>query len=128
MRLRAQVVLMAERPLRNLQTNGFGAEYPHADELRDAFWGAIPEWRTWNKSETTKGFMEWFRFGLFMKAEWKPDDLNREDNEGYWKENISVEGVLGKYERIVKHPLLIAHPSSFMYLGCSSCEAACSPE
>jgi hypothetical protein len=55
--------------------NGFVAEDAHADELRDAFWGAIPEWRTWNGSEATRAFLEWFRFGLFMKAEWRPDGL-----------------------------------------------------
>jgi hypothetical protein len=33
------------RPLRGGEGHrvGFGAEYVHADELRDAFWGAIPE-------------------------------------------------------------------------------------
>jgi hypothetical protein len=78
--------------------NGFGAEYAHADELRDAFWGAIPEWRTWNESEATRVFLEWFRFGLFMKAEWRPDGLDEEEKTRYWKENVRVvEELLGKY-------------------------------
>jgi hypothetical protein len=78
--------------------NGFGAEYAHVDELRDALSGAIPEWRTWNGSEATRVFLEWFRFGLFMKAEWRPDGLDEEKKEGYWKENARVvEGLLGKY-------------------------------
>ena len=87
-----------EMLFRESAPNGFGAEYAYADELRDAFWGAIPEWRTWNGSEATRVFLEWFRFGLFMKAEWRPDGLDEEEKERYWKENVRVvEGVLGKY-------------------------------
>ena len=48
--------------------NGFGAKYAYADELSEAFWGAIPLWRAWNASEATQFFLEWFRFGLFMAA------------------------------------------------------------
>lgn len=78
--------------------NGFGAEYAHADELRDAIWGAIPEWRTWNGSEATRVFLEWFRFGLFMKAERRPGGLDEEEKERYWKKNVRVvEELLGKY-------------------------------
>lgn len=87
-----------EMLFRESAPNGFGAEYAHADELRDAFWGAIPEWRTWNASEATRVFLEWFRFGLFMKAEWRPDGLGEEEKERYWKENVRVvEELLGKY-------------------------------
>lgn len=59
--------------------NGSGAEYVYVDELRDVFWGVIPEWRTWK----TRIFLEWFRFGLFMKAEWRPDGLDGEEKERY---------------------------------------------
>ncbi|KAK7420722.1 hypothetical protein QQZ08_010257 [Neonectria magnoliae] len=52
--------------------NGFGPEYDRADELREAFWGTIPDWKQWNQSEATQAFLEWFRFGLFMKPEWRP--------------------------------------------------------
>ncbi|PQE28762.1 kinase-like domain protein [Rutstroemia sp. NJR-2017a WRK4] len=87
-----------EMLFRESAPNGFGAEYAHADELRDAFWGAIPEWRTWNESEATRVFLEWFRFALFMKAEWRPKDLDEEEKERYWEENVRVvEGLLGKY-------------------------------
>ena len=52
----------------------------------------------WNRSEVTRVFLEWFRFGLFMKAEWRPDGLSGEEKEGYWKENVRlVEGLLEKY-------------------------------
>lgn len=78
--------------------DGFGAEYAHADELGDAFWGAISEWKARNPCEATEVFLEWFRFGLFMKAEWRPHDLNEETREGYRAENVRVvEGLLGKY-------------------------------
>ena len=68
--------------------NGFGAEPAHADELRGAFWGAIPERRPWNESEVARVFVEWFGFGLFMNAEWRPDGLDKEEKKGYWKENM----------------------------------------
>lgn len=78
--------------------NGFGPEYTRADELRNAFWGVIPEWKAWNESEATKVFLEWFRFGLFMKAEWRPPGLDENEKERYWGENVRVvEGLLGKY-------------------------------
>lgn len=88
-----------EMLFRKPASNGFGAEYEHADELRDAFWGAIPKWKKWNESEATRVFLEWFRFGIFMKAEWRPDGLDEEEKEAYWGENVRVvEGLLGKYE------------------------------
>lgn len=43
-----------EMLFRKSSPNGFGTEYAYADELRDAFWGAIPEWRTRNASEATR--------------------------------------------------------------------------
>lgn len=87
-----------EMLFRKSAPNGFGAEYAYADELRDAFWGAIPEWRMWNASEATQVFLEWFRFGLFMKAEGRPNGLYEEEKERYWKENARVvEEMLGKY-------------------------------
>jgi hypothetical protein len=87
-----------EMLFREPASNGFGAEYAHADELRNTFWGAIPEWKKWNESEATRVFLEWFRFGLFMKAEWRPDGLDEEEKEAYWKENVRVvEGLLRKY-------------------------------
>lgn len=84
--------------LRKSALNGFGAEYAYANELRDPFWSAILVWRVWNAREATRVFLEWFRFGLFMKAEWRPDGLNEEEKERYWKENTRVvEEMLGKY-------------------------------
>jgi hypothetical protein len=42
--------------------------------------------------------LEWFRFRLFIKAEWRPKGLDEEEKERYWKENVRVvEGLLGKY-------------------------------
>ncbi|KAG8352802.1 hypothetical protein FVEN_g9206 [Fusarium venenatum] len=49
--------------------NGFGQEYPRSDELRQAFWGTIPKWKLVNESETTQVFLEWMKFGLFLKPE-----------------------------------------------------------
>lgn len=63
--------------------NGFGIKYIYADKLYNAFWSAIPEWRTWNESEVTRVFLEWFWFGLFIKAEWRPDGLGEEEKKGY---------------------------------------------
>ncbi|QYT02282.1 APH domain-containing protein [Trichoderma simmonsii] len=76
----------------------FGPEYECADELREAFWNTIPNWKQWNESEATQTFLEWFKFGLFMKAERRPEDLPNEERESYWAENIRVvEGMFDKY-------------------------------
>lgn len=78
--------------------NGFGTEYDGAAELWAAFWDAIPDWELWNQSEATRVFLEWFRFGLFMKPEWRPSELTVEENDNYWRENIRVvEGILAKH-------------------------------
>lgn len=78
--------------------NGFGPEYDRADELREAFWGTIPDWKMWNQSESTQVFLQWFRFGLFMKPEWRPKDLPENEMQDFWLENIRVvEGILSKY-------------------------------
>ncbi|KAF4996595.1 hypothetical protein FDECE_12364 [Fusarium decemcellulare] len=78
--------------------NGFGPEYDRADELREAFWGTIPDWKLWNECETTQAFLEWFRFGLFMKPEWRPKDLPEDEAQSFWLENIRVvESILSKY-------------------------------
>jgi len=71
-------------------SNRFGAEYAHAGELRDAFWSAIPEWKKWNENEATKVFLEWFRFALFMKAEWRPDSLDECEGGGRNVEEVWV--------------------------------------
>ncbi|KAI0867770.1 hypothetical protein GGS24DRAFT_514640 [Hypoxylon argillaceum] len=69
-----------------------------AGELREAFWGTIPDWRRLNQSEATLAFLEWFKFGLFMKPEWQPEDLPEDVMQDFWRENIRVvEGILEKY-------------------------------
>lgn len=43
-------------------------------------------------------FLEWFRFGLFMKPEWRPKDLPKDEIQGFWWENIRVvKTILNKY-------------------------------
>lgn len=70
----------------------------NCDELREAFWGAILNWKEWNPSEATQAFLEWFRFGLFMKSGWRPRELPEDEAVAYWRENIRVvEGMLSKY-------------------------------
>lgn len=87
-----------EMLFRKLADNGFGAEYEGAAELREAFWGAIPDWERWSQSEATRVFLEWFRFGLFMKPEGRPSDLTAEEEDDFWRENIRVvDGILTKY-------------------------------
>lgn len=96
----ASLHLIIESLFRMPAINGFGAEYPCAQELRSAFWSAIPKWEKWNESEATKVFLEWFRFALFMKAEWRPDDISDVEKEVYWAENIRVvENFLAKYHK-----------------------------
>jgi hypothetical protein len=81
---------MIERLFCEPADNSFGREYPGAKELREAFWGSIPKWDRWNQSEATKVFREWHRFGLFMRAEWRPENLKEEEREAFWAENVRV--------------------------------------
>lgn len=89
---------VVEMLFRRPAPNGFGPEYERVGELREAFWGEMPEWKVWEESEATRAFLEWFRFGMFMKPEWRPKELSGEEREGYWRENIRVVGeLLEKY-------------------------------
>ena len=87
-----------EMLFRMLSPNGFGPEYERADELREAFWDAIPDWKKRNESEATKELLEWFKFGLYMKPEWRPESLTEDKKREYWAENIRVvENILSKH-------------------------------
>jgi hypothetical protein len=84
--------------IRRWKVNGFGDEYPGADELRHAFWDAIPEWKKLNDSEAVQVLLEWWRFALFLKAESPGEDLSAGDRDRFWRENIRVvEGFLAKW-------------------------------
>ncbi|KAL6816183.1 hypothetical protein V8C40DRAFT_254668 [Trichoderma camerunense] len=94
----ASLYRIIEMLFREPAPNGFGPEYDRSDELREAFWSTIPKWKRWNKSEATQTFLEWFKFGLFMKPEWRSDDLSDDEKEDYWRENIrAVENILEKH-------------------------------
>ena len=91
----ASLYRIIEMLFRKAAPNQFGPEFDRANELREAFWNAIPYWKRWNESEATKTFLEWFRFGLFMRSEARPDELTEEEKEQFWQENIRVvEGML----------------------------------
>lgn len=93
----ASLYRLIETLFRRSAPNGFGQEYERADELREVFWGAIPEWKTWHESEAVQVFLKWFRFGLFLKPEPRPRDLSEEESKEFWRENIRVvEGMLGR--------------------------------
>ncbi len=78
--------------------NGFGAAYEHAEELRRAFWDAIPKWKAHWESQGAKDFMEWFRFALFLKPEYCPKEKSEPE---FWAENMRVvESMLNKYGQI----------------------------
>jgi hypothetical protein len=34
--------------------------------------------------------LEWFRFAVFLKAEWRLDNLSVAEKEEYWAENVRV--------------------------------------
>ena len=88
-----------EQLFRQRADNGFGLEYPDGLSLREAFWNEIPEWKRWNESEAGTVFLEWFCFGLFMKAEMRPGDVQGEEKANFWAENKRVvEGFLAKYD------------------------------
>ncbi|PTD12893.1 hypothetical protein FCULG_00002891 [Fusarium culmorum] len=78
--------------------SGFGQEYDRSDELRQAFWDVIPKWKLVYESEPTQVFLEWMKFGLFLKPEWRPNNLPASEAERYWQENVRVvETMLQKY-------------------------------
>lgn len=82
--------------------NGLGAENAH-DELRDAFGGA------WNGSGATSVFLEWFRFGVLIKADWRQDGLDKKGEAADWKGSMGILGYRIK-------------------LGCSIASVAMTPE
>ncbi|KAJ1326107.1 phosphotransferase [Microdochium nivale] len=78
--------------------NGFGAEYPQADLLRNAFWDAIPKWKVHWESQCARDFMEWFRFSLFLKPAYCSANMPKAEKMEFWAENIRVvQGMLKKY-------------------------------
>ncbi|KAL9030183.1 MAG: hypothetical protein Q9196_001667 [Gyalolechia fulgens] len=91
-----------ERLFRKRAANLFSPEFDRADELRDAFWDAIPDWKRWNQSAATEKFLQWFRFGLFMKPEPLLDHgILDSAKQAFWRENIHVvENMLSQYSAI----------------------------
>jgi len=96
----ASVDNMIEKLFRRPSPNGFGPEYPGADELQQAFWETMPKWQVWNRKDATAVFREWLRFANFMKPEYRPATLKGEEKELFWAENVRVvETFLAKYGR-----------------------------
>ena len=94
----ASLYRIIEMLFRKSAGNQFGPEFDRADELREAFWNTIPHWKQWNHSAATQTFLEWFRFGLFMKPEPRPDDLPEDEKQKFWQENIRVvDKMLSQY-------------------------------
>lgn len=93
---------LIERLFRQPAGNLFGPEYPGADELREAFWSAIPKWNKRYEQDSTKVFLEWWDFAEFLKAEapFGIDDGDVEAKWKFWSKNVEVvEGMLDKYGR-----------------------------
>jgi hypothetical protein len=84
-----------DRLFRKAAPNGYGPEFPQADELRAAFWEIIPRWKTQMEKQGAKDFLEWFRFALFMQPEHCSDE---NEKMRFWAENIRVvEHMVRKY-------------------------------
>ncbi|KND86833.1 hypothetical protein TOPH_08507 [Tolypocladium ophioglossoides CBS 100239] len=81
--------------------NGFGPEYDSAGELREVFWETIPDWKLCVESESTQVFLEWFRFGLFMKTEWRPEDLPESEAQKFWRGYLAQVFVASPLMRLV---------------------------
>lgn len=78
--------------------NGYGSEYPRADELRASFWNSIPKWKAHMESQGAKDFTEWLRFARFMKPEYCSSKMPKAERMEFWAENIRVvDGMLRKY-------------------------------
>jgi len=88
-----------EMLFREFAQNDFGPEFPQAEELRQAFWEAIPKWKAWSEHEATVVYLEWYRFALFLKPAEPDDDISEQELWNvFWAENVRVtEGMLRKY-------------------------------
>ncbi len=94
----ASLFSILEKFFRMPASNGNGQPYNGAEELRRGFWNTIPKWKRFYESEATQIFLEWFKFGLYMKPEWRPKDMPREEAREYWCHNVeAVERVLQRY-------------------------------
>ncbi|KAI4188580.1 MAG: hypothetical protein L6R41_002048 [Letrouitia leprolyta] len=81
---------MIERLFRKPAANFHGDELDRAEDLRNAFWDAIPEYQEWNASTATKEFLKWYMFGGLMKPEAPLDEVSKADKDVFWQENIRV--------------------------------------
>lgn len=56
----------------------------------------IPDRRS-GTSAKRQVFLQWFRLGLFLKPEWRSQDLHPDETRDSWREHIGmVESTLGK--------------------------------
>jgi len=85
---------------REFAQNDFGPEFPRAEELRQAFWDAIPKWKAWHKHEVTVVYLEWYRFALYLKPAEPDDEIDEQELWNvFWAESVRViEGILRQYE------------------------------
>lgn len=67
--------------------------------LREVFWNEIPAWRDIMASAEGQTFLEWYEFGLYMKANaYMKFDASLEERIAFWNRNISVvERFLAKW-------------------------------
>ncbi|KAJ5319315.1 hypothetical protein MYU51_013449 [Penicillium brevicompactum] len=71
-------------------------------DLRQAFWDEIPLWKRGFASKGSRIFLDFYSFGLYLKADALPDrNADLAAKEQYWKKNIEfVEGFLGQWENL----------------------------
>ncbi|KAJ5322892.1 hypothetical protein N7452_011181 [Penicillium brevicompactum] len=71
-------------------------------DLRQAFWDEIPLWKQAVASKASQIFLDFYSFGLYLKADALPDrNADLAAKEQYWKKNIEfVEGFLGQWENL----------------------------
>ncbi|KAJ5832424.1 hypothetical protein N7474_000735 [Penicillium riverlandense] len=71
-----------------------------SDELRQAFWDEIPQWKEAMASKGSKTLLDLYSFGFYLKADALPDrNADLATKEKYWENNANfVERFLERWE------------------------------
>lgn len=60
-----------------------------SEDLREAFWDEIPLWKQALASKGSRTFLDFYSFGLYLKADALPDrNADLTAKEQHWKNNI----------------------------------------
>ncbi len=65
-----------------------GEDFSEGEELRAAFWAEIPEWKKLINSNAAETFLDWYQFGVFLKADAPPNpNASTDEKRRLWRAN-----------------------------------------